>query len=321
PGVSVKTKEKIDAIIKEMDYKPNLLARSLASKKTFRFAVLIPKESSETEYWKAPLQGIRTAWSEIQVYGVEVSFFLYDLNDRATFDQQAAKILEEDFHGVVVAPSFINEAIEFYKQCETAKIKCVFINSDVSNVKPLSYIGPDLFQSGKLAGNLCKYLVPEKGNILVFNISRVLDAEHHLLRKSAGFEAYFEEAKLPVHIDVMTVHQTDYPSVIRELCAYLKDHPVDLIFVTNSRVFTIARYFEENNISGIKLVGYDYLEQNLQYLEKGTIDFLVCQKPIEQGYRALLTLYDHFFHQTVVEKMQVMPIDIITKENYKYYKN
>src|SRR5690606_25333989 len=117
PGVSVKTKEKIDAIIKEMDYKPNLLARSLASKKTFRFAVLIPKESSETEYWKAPLQGVRAAWSEIQVYGVEVSFFLYDLNDRITFDQQAAKILEENFCGVVVAPSFINEAIEFYKQC------------------------------------------------------------------------------------------------------------------------------------------------------------------------------------------------------------
>ena len=321
PGVSIKTKEKIDAIIKEMDYKPNLLARRLASKKVFKFAVLIPKESSETEYWRAPLEGIRTAWSEIQLYGVEVLFFLYDLNDRSTFNCEAEKILHDNFQGVIVAPSFIREAVEFFNACETAKIKCVFINSDVAHVKPLSYIGPDLFQSGKLAGNLCKYLVPEDGNILVFNISRVLDAEHHLLKKSEGFRSYFEETKSSVGIDVLTVHQTDYASVIKELCAYLKDHSVDLIFVTNSRIFTIARYFEEHNISGVKLVGYDYLQQNLQYLEKGIIDFLICQKPIEQGYQALMTLYNYFINQITVDKTQVMPIDIITKENYKFYKN
>ncbi len=321
PGVSVKTKEKIDAIIKEMDYKPNLLARRLASKKTFRFAVLIPKESSETEYWQAPLQGIRTAWSEIKMYGVEVSFFLYDLNDRSTFTEGSKKILKDNFHGVIVAPSFIGEAVEFFNDCEAQKIKCVFINSDISNVKPLSYIGPDLFQSGKLAGNLCKYLIPEQGKILIFNVSRELDAEHHLLKKSAGFKVYFEEIQSSADVHVKTVHRTDYASVISELQNYLENNSVDLIFVTNSRVFTIAKYFEENDISGVRLVGYDYLKQNLQYLENGIIDFLICQKPIEQGYRALLTLYDHFVHQIGVEKVQVMPIDIITKENYKFYKN
>lgn len=320
-GVSIKTKEKIEAIIKEMDYKPNLLARSLASKKIYRFAVLIPRESAETEYWRAPLQGIHAAWSEIRMYGVEVVFFYYELNDRPTFNREADKILDGHFEGVILAPSFISEALEFFYRCESRKIKCVFINSDISNVTPLSYIGPDLFQSGKLAGNLSKYLIPEGGQILIFNVSRELGAEHHLLKKATGFKNYFEESGSSCTINMLTVHKTDYESVTAELSKYLKNNHVDLLFVTNSRVFTVAKYFEQYNIKNIKLIGYDYLAQNTEYLEKGIIDFLICQKPIEQGYQGLLTLYSYFTNQEKVEKIQLMPIDILTKENYKYYKN
>lgn len=322
PGVSVKTKAKIEAIIKEIDYKPNLLARRLASRKVFKFAVLIPKESNETEYWRGPLTGIQTAWSEIKVYGVEVSFFLYDLNNRDTFVQEGDKLLEGGFHGVVVAPSFIEEAIDFVSKCKAKKIKCVFINSDISNIQPLSYIGPDLFQSGRLAGNLCQYLVPKDGKVLILNISRVVDAEHHLMRKADGFRSYFENERSDCSIDMLTVQKTDYESVISEVDKYLATARVDLLFVTNSRVFTVARYFAENKINNIKLVGYDYLEQNLKYLDAGIIDFLICQKPVEQGYQALLTLHQYFINESEsVEKMQLMPIDIITKENYKFYKN
>ena len=321
PGVSVRTKEKIDAIIKEMDYKPNLLARRLASKKVFKFAVLIPKESKETEYWRAPLEGINKAPTEDKKDGEGVFFFFYDLKARSTFSCEADKILKENFQGVIVAPSFISEAVVFFDKCKEKKIKCVFINSDISNVKPLSYIGPDLFQSGKLAGNLCKYLVPENGKVLVLNVSRVLDSEHHLLKKASGFKAYFEEIGAACAIEVMTVHKTEYESVIGALSSYLANNKVDLIFVTNSRVFTVAKYFEENKVSGIKLIGYDYLEQNLKYLESGIIDFLICQKPIEQGYQSLFALYNYFVNENSVEKVQLMPIDIITKENYKFYKN
>ncbi|MBL1408656.1 LacI family DNA-binding transcriptional regulator [Sphingobacterium faecale] len=320
-GVSAKTKEKIEAIIKEMDYKPNLLARSLASKKNFRIAVLIPRESPETEYWKAPLEGINRAWSEIRMYGVEVVFFHYELNDRQTFNSASSNILNDSFHGVILAPSFISEALEFFYKCEAKRIKCVFINSDISNVTPLSYIGPDLFQSGKLAGNLSKYLIPDGGNILIFNVSRELGAEHHLLKKATGFKSYFEENKLASRVDMLTVHRTDYDSIMVELENYLRYNPVDLLFVTNSRVSTVAKYFETNNITNIKLIGYDYLSRNIEYLEKGIIDFLICQKPIEQGYKGLLTLYEYFIESGQVDKVQLMPIDILTKENYKYYKN
>lgn len=320
-GVSLKTKEKIEAIIKEMNYKPNILARRLASKKIFHFAVLIPKESPETEYWGAPLKGIKNGIEEVQVYGIEVSFYLYDLNDRQTFIKKANSILEGRYEGVIVAPSFMTEALDFFYKCESKKIKTVFINSDINHVHPLCYVGPDLFQSGKLAGNLSSYLIPPMGNILVLNISKELDAEHHLLKKVAGFKSFFDDSSTSVNVEMLSIHETDYYSVSQELETFLYNKDIDLIFVTNSRVFTVAKYLEEKKINDIKLIGYDYLSQNLIYLEKGIIDFLICQKPIEQGYQGVISLYNFFVNQSQVKDIQLMPIDILTKENYKYYKN
>jgi len=69
-GVSEKTKKKINDIIKELDYQPNILASRLASKKIISLAVLIPRVSEETDFWEAPMKGITRADSEIKKYGV-----------------------------------------------------------------------------------------------------------------------------------------------------------------------------------------------------------------------------------------------------------
>ena len=51
------------------------------------------------------------------------------------------------------------------------------------------------------------------------------------------------------------------------------------------------------------------------------IDFLICQKPQEQGYKGMMALYQSVVLNGEVEPTYYMPIDIITKENYKSYRN
>ena len=41
-GVSQKTKEKIQSIIEQHDYKPNIIARQLKNNKTLKIGVLLP---------------------------------------------------------------------------------------------------------------------------------------------------------------------------------------------------------------------------------------------------------------------------------------
>lgn len=320
-GVSEKTKAKILKIIEELNYQPNIFARRLASKKKLRFATLIPQVSAETKYWEAPLNGIKQAATEIRDFGIEVVSFFFDQNDKATFIESAAQINAGSFDGILMAPMFEDESVVFIEQCNEHKIPLVFINSDIPGYNNLCYIGPNLYQSGYLAAHIVNYLTPAAKKILIVNISKEIDLHHHLLRKEEGFRNYFEENASESQLAKIDIQQTDYPHIQQKLAEQFSKENYNVVFVTNSRVATVAKYLERHNITGVKLIGYDFLEDNIHYLKNKTIDFLICQKPQEQGYRGLMSLYYHLVLNTNIEKEQFMPIDIITKENYQYYSN
>lgn len=321
-GVSEKTKDKINAIIKKLDYKPNLLARRLASKKVFKLATLTPNVSSETAYWEVLLKGIVQAEEEISPYGIKVEKYFFDQSDKASFVKQAGLLLKNKADGILLAPIFIEESIKFTQSCQQLGIPCVYINSDIPNQDTLCYIGPNLYHSGYLSAHLISYLLGKKDKVLLVNISKEIENHHHILRKEEGFRAYFKEHKKTNTILTNDIRQTDYTSIEKVIANSLATNPdIRVIFVTNSRVSSVAHYLEVTGRKDMLLVGYDFLPDNIEYLKKGTIDFLICQKPHEQAYRGMMTLYHYLVFSAVADKVYFMPIDIITKENYLFYRN
>ncbi|HLQ98776.1 MAG TPA: LacI family DNA-binding transcriptional regulator [Sphingobacterium sp.] len=321
-GVSEKTKQKINEIIKELDYKPNHLASRLATAKTLRFYTLIPEVSEETEYWQVPLDGIIQAENEIKPYNVEVIKLFYDMNDKNSFISQSQKILQEsNIDGVLLAPAFIKETIAFTKVCQKNDIPFVFINSDIPNQKSLSYFGPNLFYSGFTAAHLINYLITEKDEVLLLNISKDIESDHHILRKEEGFINYFKKEQKKAILK-RNIYQTDYLSVKTVLLKLFEEEPdIKVVFVTNSRVSLVAKFLEEHGKRDVFLVGYDFLKKNIECLNKGTIDFLICEKPQEQAYRGIKTLYRFTMFGEKSDKDYFMPIDIIHKENQRFYRN
>jgi LacI family transcriptional regulator len=322
PGVSAKTKKEIDAILREHGYQPNLIARRLASKKTIKIATLTPEMSVETAYWEDLLNGITQAEGEVGSYGVEIIRYYFNQNDKGSFTKQATQLLQNEVDGVVLTPIFIEESTAFTKSCESRHIPCVFINSDLPDVDSLSYIGPDLYRSGYLAGHLVKYLIQPQDKVLVVNISKELESHHYTLRKEEGFRAYFHDKKVKATILKEDIRKTDYASVEDTMSKLLSQHEnIRVIFVTNSRVSTVAQYLENSGKADILLIGYDFLKTNIDFLKRGTIDFLICQKPQEQAYRGVMAMYNHLVLGTTVGRVIFMPIDIITSENDEFYSN
>ena len=322
PGVSKKTRDKINSIIKKMDYRPNMLARRLASRKVYQFAILIPRVSTETNFWEAPLNGIARAESEISQYGVKILRYFFDLNSKASFVKQARLLMKNDLDAVLVAPSFIQESISLTRACERRKIPYVFINSDIPNQEKLFYFGPQLYQSGYLGAHLMRHGLSDKNQVLIVNISKEIDAQHHVIRIEEGFRAYFTDKGRRNEILKVDIKQTDYPSIEGNLSRMFKNHPdIKAIFCTNSRVSYVARYIEEAGIQHVMMVGFDFLDENIKHLKKGTIDFLICQKPEQQGYKAILALYQMLILGRDVERVNYMPNDVITSENYVFYHN
>jgi len=320
PGVSPKTKSNIERIIGELNYQPNMLARRLASRNILKLISLIPKVSAETDFWEAPLAGIMQAEEEIRQFGVSIEKYFFDLNDKKSFLKQSKLILKQKPDGVLLAPSFIKESISFVNACSALNIPYVFINSDIPNQESLCYIGPDLFHSGYLSAHLMSYCVPPGSPILILNISKEIEDHHHLLRKEEGFRTYFKDKKQTIiKIDLQ---QTDKPAIAQKVAATLITHPnIKAIFVTNSRVSAVAHYLEMEKKEDLVLIGYDFIKENISYLKKGLIDFLICQQPQKQGYHGIMALYQSLVLKNPIDKLHFMPIDIITKENYAFYKN
>jgi LacI family transcriptional regulator len=69
------------------------------------------------------------------------------------------------------------------------------------------------------------------------------------------------------------------------------------------------------------LIGFDFLETNVDYLSRGIVDFLICQRPDKQGYLALNHLYRFFLLKESGASFKPMPIDILTVENYMFYES
>jgi len=320
-GVAQKTKEKILSIIKEMDYKPNILAKRLASKRVYKFGILIPKECSEAEYWNAPVSGIQEALSEFGDFGVDLRYYFFDRDDRESFLAKSDELLKKHIDGVIVAPIFLNETKDFAAKCTEKRIQFVFIESQVPSVHPLSYIGQDIIQSGRVVAHLCKYLIQPKDEILVLNVAKEKDISNHLEEKIRGFEQFFIDTSYQCSIKSFNVEIADDEEITAFMEDYLNHQQPKLIYVTNSRAYLIAKYLKDRGLNHIKLVGNGYHTRNIDFLKEGYIDFLICQKPLEQGYKAFLALYEYFIAKRKVIKLQYMPIDIVTKENYIYYEN
>ena len=77
-GVSEKTAQRIREILKEHDFKVNRIAQSLAMKKKYTIAVLLPDHNEENQFWKTPLEGIQKAKEEVMSFGVDVKTFSFD---------------------------------------------------------------------------------------------------------------------------------------------------------------------------------------------------------------------------------------------------
>lgn len=316
--VSLKTKERILEIIEQIKYEPNLLASTLASKKITNFACLIPKPVSDSQYWTFPLKGIDRAIDEIGSYGVNIKKYHFDQLDESSFLEAGNLMLLENPDGVLIAPIHYRESVAIVRNCRNANIPYVFMDSNIKEMNPLCFIGQDPFKSGLVAGKLLHYGKCSNGTVMVINPAREKDNPHLLLKRESGLRSYFTENTdlNPTKIISVDIEDSDTKHFNDQMLKLLNQYPdLDGIYVSNSKAFKISRFLEEMKREDIALVGHDLTAHNVKYLQKGTIDFLISQNPMLQGYNGIMALFKCIIGRQEVEKIQLMPIDIIAREN------
>jgi LacI family transcriptional regulator len=317
--VSEETRGKILEIIREFDYRPNILASSLASKKIITFASLIPWAPDSAAFWAKPQEGIDKAINQLQQYGVRLKQFYFKMEDPETFTKEAEKIFELLPDGILLAPWAKRESLKFTQELDQRAIPYVFIDSYLKEANPISFIVQDSVQSGYLAAKLIDYGITLKSNILLIHITKDLQNSDHLLRREKGFLDYFETVKNKAHQVVKIEVPNNEIEIANHLNAIILEmNSIDAVFVTNSKVHQVAGFFDQFT-DRPKIIGYDLIPKNIDLLLHNKIDFLLNQKPEFQGYVATNLLFDQIVRKEKVKNANYTSIDIITKENIEYY--
>jgi len=319
--VADRTRIKILEILKETRYSPNLMAQVLKSKKRFHLVSLLPAPSEDNSYWKKHPLGMIRAIEELEPFPVTLSQITFDMLNEEDFQKKADDVLALKPDGVLLAPIFKSESIAFCAMLAREQIPFVFIDGYIEDTEFIAYIGENIFQSGRVAGQLIDMITPEDGDIMVVTIARNIRNVLHLTNRTEGFLSYFADSgKNKGKKIIINIPDPASVTVHSELDKAFKANPgIKSIFITGSRLYLIALYLEKKGLKTIDLIGYDLLDSNVRFLKSGTTRFLIGQRPEEQTYKGIKKLFEFLSLHRIPDRIEYLPVDIVTSENIDFF--
>jgi len=319
--VAEKTRVKVQKILEDTSYSPNVMAQVLKTKKRYHIVSLLPTPSDDNPFWLRHPLGMIRAINELEPFPVLLTQVTFDILSEDDFQRKAETVIKLKPDGVLLAPIFKSESSLFCSLLKESDVPFVLIDGLVENTGFLTYVGENTFQSGRVAGELIGMITPSDGDILIVTIAKNIKNVHHLSKRSDGFIDYFATTNLNKGRKInITIPEPTAGSVRTAMDEVMpKNHNFKSVFITGSRSYLIAEYLNERKSNAINLIGYDLIEPNVKYLKSGVTRFLISQRPEEQTYRGIRKLFDYLYLHKVPEKIEYLPVDIITSENVDYF--
>jgi LacI family transcriptional regulator len=317
--VSEKTRARVQRIIAEIGYKPNIFARNLSLSREFRFGILIPKPNQDSGFWRIPLRGIGRAQLELESAKVRVRYHHFDRYSEKSFESAFHHALVEKPDGLLIAPVLPAIAAKLVASIPS-RIPYVFFDSTIPGAGFLSTISQDPYQSGLLAANLMKRMKCGDGGIAIV---RVTPADFHLNERLRGFLSGIQSEPSTTFVE----YEADShggEAAFRKVALRILQENKNLwgVYVSNAWTHPFAHYLNDQQTSRrVCIIGYDLVAKNQKYLEAGLIDFIISQRPGMQAYEGIRALYRHVILKDNVKKTISVPLDIVTRDNVMYYQD
>lgn len=309
--VSEETKEKIEKIALQINYKPNLMASSLSKKRKATVAILIP-DPAEDDYWQQAWTGIESLLTKAEKQGLEIKNYFYSLDNQNLFNQYAKQILLEKPDGLILAPNHPESCSYLLSECTKADIPTILFDNQLPGFNPLAFIGTDLRQSGVLCAQLLEMITHRPGSFALFHIDSPSSKTHDMIEKELGFKEYLEFNKSNRVVHNFAI-DTQQDLKIQLDAAFEND--IAACLVSTSKTWLVAEYLKKRNRRDVKLIGFDLISKNIELLREGWIDFLINQNPERQARKSLNRFINYFAFGETIQEKEYLPIEIITKGN------
>jgi LacI family transcriptional regulator len=321
--VSAGALEKVEKVLREINYQPNLIARSQALKKKYNFVTLTPL-LAKGEYWAMLAKGFNRAGEELSGYNITIDRLYFDQYNKSSFDMLIPQIAEIDCQGVVIATLFRESVLELTCLLDGLGIPYVLVDAYVEDTRCIAYYGACSYDSGYIAGRLMLGQIQPDDDVAVFCFNiRGGYKSTQVAGREQGFCDYLKQHNHQGQILPVEIHGKKDNANEAVLHAFFQTNPqVKAGVIFNSRAYLPGKYLERTEVArNFKLIGYEALDNNVHFLQSGLITHLIAHRPEVQGMNAIKALFRYLVMEEEVERINHMPIDILIKENIGYYNN
>jgi ribose transport system substrate-binding protein len=277
----------------------------------YRIAV-IPKGTTHI-FWKSIHAGAIKAQQELKAAGVNVEIIWkgpLKEDDRESQIRVVEDFITRGVTGIVLAP-LDDVALRMpVKDAVNNGIPVVIIDSGLKSEDYVSFVATDNYAGGRKGGERLAEILGGKGKVIML---RYQEGSASTMNREQGFLDVLKE-KYP-GIEVVSANQ--YGGATTESAYQASENllapletangglSIDGIFCPNeSTAFAMLRALEDGDLAGkVKYVGFDSSERLVQGLQKGEIQGLVLQDPINIGYLGVKTLVAHLQGQKVEKRI------------------
>ena len=315
PGISPKTRAKVLKLAEELNYKPNVAARSLKLNRRLRIAVHLPHRIAS--FFDPLREGIRAAAVASAGVTVELEFRTYPY-----IGMGDVELLEADmgrgFDGIILTPGDPARFDPLIRRITAQGTPVVCVASDAPRSGRLASVTVDAAVSGGIAAELFSRALRKPGSVATItgDLSTLDHAE-----KLRGFAAAL--ATMAPHLSLLPVIEThDRPrDAARATQALLghKPRPAGIYISTANSLPVLRALQEKNALEQVQVIATDLFPELIGFLESGKILATLYQRPSTQGKAAFEALIRYLLDGVVPETVTRFAPHIILRSNLSLF--
>jgi LacI family transcriptional regulator len=320
PNVSAKSKQKVENVLHSIEYKPNMYASALATNRQYHFYCLLP-EHREDSTWSEVEEGILTSVQQLVDFHVDIKCLYFDLFNDESFLAKGQEVIDAKADGIIIMPQEPEPTRILCGKFDNAHIPYTFVDTNYINLNPLAFFGQDPMRSGYFAAHIFMMASRGANEVFVFlPMSEGRVATKQIEYRQNGFLQYMKYNYPDCQIRQLNLTIEDHTENSRRFDDFFERYPNLRYGITfGSRAYLAGDYLAKKNRREIRIMGYDVLDRNIDCIRKGTISFLIGQHSWAQGFRCVRALFDHLVLHKEVNKLNYMPIELLSAENIDFY--
>lgn len=289
PYVKAEVRERVLAVMVELDYRPNRMASALATSGTVRrFWVIQPEWARFIQ--TAMADGVARFLEEHRDYNVTVETLLYPHGDTESCLRLLDRAGRRDIHGVALCGSDCETVRGGLRRLADGGVPVVTFNSDIPRGPRRCYVGEDAHHAGRVAGEIAaKFLRPGERVLLAYSGLEYLG---HKGRADGFFERLSERGFSKEDFLVAATHD-DYQETLAAVSAALEREPrLRYIYMATQSVSACVEALRRAGRTGqVRILAHDDSPEIRRFLREGLVDFSIDQNLPYQSYQALCVLF------------------------------